>query len=360
MAERVTELYETIRTIDDKHIIMLPSHYGSIDAYGDPAEQGMTNVAFELHPYPGLFGDRPNDSHYDIHRDWLKCGQTGTAGVCDWNTRLTELATPMLMGEFQPWQGAGAGKNDLGGKIGGVGYDVNAGLAKWLVTDEHNDVFDYPARPTNLQLTLSGSNAALSWDAVTGDGITYNLYRSTQSGSKGELIAEDQTALNFSDTGLSEEETYYYAVVAKNSIAEGYTSVQANTPLLYVPVPSKIEAEKFTAMSGVQTENSGDTGGGLNVGHFEAGDFVEFKIKVESAGDYSIDYRLASQTGSSGFEVLIDDVVVDTQTIAATGGWQAYTTKTSASFALTEGNHTLRFRSIGKEWNFNWFEVEKL
>lgn len=605
MAERVTELYETIRAIDDKHIIMLPSHYGSIDAYGDPAEQGMTNVAFELHPYPGLFGDRPNDSHYDIHRDWLKCGQTGTAGVCDWNTRLTELATPMLMGEFQPWQGAGAGENDLGGKIGGatydifasygwastswayklvtvaggqgqgtwgmvtneintsldtgvglitkastwdcnnwdssfaeacakkagtitaggtgdktyylviktgangganpdvtfdsislkntatdeellangnfgasggwseltisgalgfnynstdatkaptgsdgavlhitrpagvegeingalyqqvtltggqtynfsgvfkgngsvntwaeiyliedmpvagkdvvdnagkvdfasapiediealftsygeVGYDVNAGLAKWLVTDERNDVFDYPARPTNLVLTQTGSSAALTWAAVAGEGITYNVYRSNLASSKGELIAEDLTVLTFTDSGLSEEETYYYSVAAKNSIAEGYTSEQANTPLLYVPVPAKIEAEKFTAMSGVQTENSGDTGGGLNVGHFEAGDFVEFKIKVETAGDYSIDYRLASQTGSSGFEVLIDDAVVDTQTLDATGGWQTYITKTSASFALTEGSHTLRFRSIGKEWNFNWFEVKKL
>lgn len=243
---------------------------------------------------------------------------------------------------------------------GEVGYEVNAGLAKWLVTDEHNDVFDYPARPSDLTLTQTGSSAALSWSAVAGEGITYNLYRSTLAGSKGELIAEDLTELSFTDTGLSEEETYYYSVAAKNSIAEGYTSNQVNTQLLYTQVPAKIEAEKFTAMSGVQTENSGDAGGGLNVGHFETGDFIEFKIKTETAGNYSIDYRLATETGSSGFEVLIDDVVVDTQTVAATGGWQTYITQTSASFALTEGNHTLRFRSLGKEWNLNWFEVKKL
>ncbi len=604
MAVRVNELYDTIRKIDDKHIIMLHSHYGSIDVYGDPATTGKTNVAFQLHPYPGLFGDRPGDSHFDIHRDWLKCGNDGKGGVCFWNTKLTELKTPMLMGEFQPWQGAGAGVDDLGGKIGAatydifasygwastswayklvsvaggqgrgtwgmvtneintnldtgvglitkastwdcnnwdstfanacakkaatitaggtgdktyylviktgangganpdvtydsislknaatseellangnfgasggwseltisgalnfnynsvdaskaptgsdgavmhitrpdgvtgeingalyqqitlkggqtynfsgvfkgngsvntwaeiyliedapvagkdvvdnagkvdfttapiteiealfksygeVGYDVNAGLAKWLVTNEHNNVFDYPARPANVKLAQTGTSAVLTWDAIPGNGITYNVYRSNLAGSKGTLMAEDLNVLTFSDSGLNAEETYYYSVAAKNSIAEGYTSAQVNTPLLYLPVPAKIEAEKFTAMNGVQTENTGDAGGGLNVGHFETGDYIEFKINVASAGNYTIDYRLVSQTGSTGFEALIDGVVVDIQTLAATGGWQTYITQTSASIALTEGNHTLRLRSVGKEWNLNWFEVKK-
>jgi endoglucanase len=601
MAVRVNELYDTIRKIDSKHIVMLPSHYGNIEIYGDPVAKNMTNVAFELHPYPGLFGDRPGDSHFDIHRDWLKCGQTGTGGVCDWNTKLTALKTPMLMGEFQPWQSAGlelggkigratydiyagynwastswayklisvaggqgkgtwgmvtneintsldtgvglitkastwdcnnwdstfanacakkastitaggtgdktyylviktgangganpdvtfdsislknattneellangnfgasggwseltisgalnfnytnvdaskaptgsegavmhitrpdgvtgeingalyqqitlkggqtynfsgvfkgnssvntwaeiyliedapvAGKDvvDNAGKVdfttapvadiealfksyGEVGYDVNAGLAKWLVTDEHNDVFDYPARPTNVNLVQTGNSIALTWTAVTGNGITYNVYRATSAGAKGSLVAEGLTTTSFNDSGLSEDETYYYSVAAKNSIAEGYTSAPANTQLLFVAVPAKIEAEKFTAMSGIQTEASGDTGGGTNVGHFDTGDFIEFKIKAETAGNYTIDYRLATQPGSTGFEVLIDDVVVDTQVVAATGGWQTYVTKTSASFALSAGNHTLRFRSIGKEWNLNWFEIKK-
>lgn len=600
MAERVLELYETIRAIDDKHIIMLHSHYGDIDVYGDPTAQGLTNVAFELHPYPGLFGDRPNDTHYDIHRDWLTCGQSGTEGVCGWNTKLTELQTPMLMGEFQPWQGAGL---ELGGKIGRatydtfagydwastswsyklvtiaggqgnglwgmvtnevntnldtgvgmitkastwdcnnwdssfaeacakkattittggtedktyylviktgangganpdvtfdsislkntdsneelltngsfgasggwselaisgavnfdyngtaagkaptgsegaflhitrpagvegeingalyqqitlkggqsysfsgvfkantsvntwaeiylieeepiagmdvvdsagkvdfttapiadiealftsygqVGYDVHEGLAHWLVTDEHNDVFDYPDRPTGLALTLSGTNASLSWTATPGDGILYNVYRSPSAGNKGTLIAEDLTATTYVDANLSEDQTYYYSVTARNEIAESYASNPVNTPVLYVPVPAKIEAENYTAQSGTQSENTGDSGGGQNIGHFEAGDFVEYKIKVETAGNYLIEYRLASQTGSSGFNALIDGVIVDTQTLAATGGWQTYITQSSGAIALQPGNHTLKLSSIGKEWNLNWINIK--
>lgn len=601
MAARVVELYEVIRKIDDKHIVMLPSHYGSIDAYGDPVAKGMTNVAFELHPYPGLFGDRPGDSHFDVHRDWLKCGQNGLGGVCDWNKRISELKTPMLMGEFQPWQSAGlelggkigratydiyasynwastswayklvsiaggqgqgtwgmvtneintgldtgvglitkastwdcanwnssfanacakkatvitangtgtknyylvvktgalsganpdvtydsislknnatneevlvnggfgsgsgwtelsitgtlsfdynntdAGKQPTGGEganlritrpagvtgeingavyqqialqagqtytfsgvfkdngsvntwaeiylvedvpvtgkdvvdnagkvdfttasvtdieklfkgYGEVGYDVHAGLAKWLVTAEHNDVFDYPAIPTGVTLTQTDTTVALAWNPVAGSDITYNVYRSSLAGTKGTLVGENLTVTNFTDTGVSEDQTWYYTITAKNKIAEGYGSAPANTKLLYVAVPAKIEAEKYTAMSGVQLEATTDAGGGQNVGYFDVGDFIEYKIKTDTAGNYSIDYRLATQTGSTGFEVLIDDQVVDIHAVAVTGGWQTWVTQSSGTFALGAGNHTLRFRAIGKEWNINWFEIKK-
>ena len=57
--------------------------------------------------------------------------------------------------------------------------------------------------------------------------------------------------------------------------------------------------------------------------------------------------------------VLIDDQVVDRQTLAATGGWQTYVTQTSPSFALSPGKHKVRFRSIGNEWNINWFEIKR-
>ena len=115
MVTRVQELYQTVRGVDTKHIVLFPSYSdGSIDAYGNPTAKGFTNVAFEIHPYPGLFGDRPGDTPYMIHRDWLRCGQTGTTGVCAYNKQVSDLKIPLFVGEFQPWQGAGL---DLGGQI---------------------------------------------------------------------------------------------------------------------------------------------------------------------------------------------------------------------------------------------------
>jgi len=606
MASRVEELYDSIRAIDTQHIVLLPSHYGSIDAYGDPKARGMTNVAFEIHPYPGLFGDRPNDSHFDIHRDWLRCGESGSEGVCAWNTKIQALQLPLLVGEFQPWQGAGAGEDDLGGKIAGatyatyasygwaatswayklvslsggqgqgnwgivtnaandnvnqgtgliaaantwactnwdtsladacgkpagevhiggqgpktlylviktgalggsnpdiswdnislkntatdaemlvnggfgsasgwslvnvsgpvaadfnatsssllptgasggvlhisrpgtgegssgdintgiyqavtleggqsyqlaglvkdngsqntwaevflvdtepvtgvdildsagkldfttasaeevealfssyatVDYEVNAGLAKWLVTSEHNDVFDYPARPTGFSLNQAGDSASLTWSPVTGDNLTYSVYRNTSAAGKGTVLASGLTATNYTDTGLDPDTTYYYTLTASNAVAEGYGSTQIHTQLLYTPVPAKIEAEAFTGMSGIQLESCTDAGGGEDVGHFDPDDWIEFQIKVETAGNFHIDYRLATANGSTGFDLLIDDQVVDTQSVPNTSGWQTWITQSGNSFALSAGNHTLKFRSIGKEWNLNWFELK--
>ncbi len=600
MATRVNELYDTIRAIDSKHIVLLPSHFGDIDAYGDPVAKGQTNVAFEIHPYPGLFGDRPGDSPYMIHRDWLRCGAAGTGGVCYWNTRMTDLNVPLLVGEFQPWQSAGL---ELGGQIGratydtyasygwaatswsyklvspaggqgagtwgmvtnainpnstsGVGlvakastwdcnnwdssfadacakkagtitvggtepktyyfviksgavagsdpdvtydkisilnnadstevitngnfgantgwtvmnisgsvdldfnyttagkvptgsdgpvlhvgrpagvtgeintalyqaitlqggqtytfsgvfkgnssvntwaemylidmepvagkdiidmtgkvdfstaslaeiqslfssyatqaYDVHTGLSKWLVSTTAPDIFNLPARPTNLKLVEGSGSNALTWDVSTDPMVTsYKVYRSTSLAGTFAAVCDAITVGAYTDTTIVADTSYFYKVIAFTATDESFASDTVSSGLSWVSVPGKIEAETFSAMSGLQLEACSDTGGGQDVGYFDAGDFMEFKINVATAGNYAIDYRLATQPGSTGFTVAVDGVVVDTQVVAATGGWQTWTTVTSPTIALTMGNHTLRFDSVGKEWNINWFSV---
>lgn len=601
MAVRVTELYQTIRKIDDKHIVMLPSHFGNIEVYGDPVAKGMTNVAFELHPYPGLFGDRPKDTPYDIHRDWLRCGAAGTGGVCDWNTKITALKTPFLMGEFQPWQSAGL---ELGGKIaratydtyagygwastswayklvsaaggqgkgtwgmvtnaintnsdsgvgllakastwdcanwnstfadacgkkattikmggtgsktyyfvikvgaldgsnpdvsfdnisivndatqaqlvtnggfgantgwtevaitgtesldynntatgkvptGGLGaslritrpmgvtglingaiyqaitleggqsytfngtfkdngsvntwaemylvdqvpvagkdvldmtgkvdfatapladieklfksfatqaYDVNSGLAKYLPTTP-TTIYTLPKRPIGLKLVQGTGNVALNWTANNETDLTgYNIYRGITPGG-GTLLAEGVKTNTYTDLTAIDDTTYYYTVSATDAEDESYRSDEAANKINYTALPGKVEAELYTSMVGIELEDCSDTGGGKDVGHFETDDYIEFKVSVAAAGNFTIDYRLATANGSTGFEVLIDGVKVDAFAVPNTGGWQSWKTYTSPSFAMTVGNHTLRFKSIGKEWNINYFDVKAL
>jgi len=602
MVTRVEDLYKTIRAIDDKHIVLLPSHYGSIDAYGSPAAKGFTNVAFEIHPYPGLFGDRPGDSTYMVHRDWLRCGATGTGGVCAYNKQVSDLKIPLLVGEFQPWQGAGL---DLGGQIGratydtyanygwastswayklvspaggsgkgtwgmvtnavnantdtGVGmvakastwdcagwdagfanacavksptikvggtgpktyyfviksgavsgsnpdvtfdkisitntatntevvtnggfgsnagwtvltisgkpgldfsysaagktptgsegavlrvtrpdgvtgeinggvyqaitlqggqtyalngvfkdnasantwaemylldkepvqgkdvidmngmvdfttatvmeienlfksyatqaYEVHSGLAQWMTSSTAPDVFQLPAAPANLKLIEGSNGNALTWNASTDAKVTgYNVYRATSAGGTYAKLAEKVAAASYTDSTAASGSTYYYVVTSLTAANESYYSDPVSTAIQYVVVPATLEAEAFTAMSGIQLENASDTGGGQNVGHFDPDDYIEFKIRVATAGNFSIDYRLATPNGSTGFEVWIDGVkAVDAMAVPNTGGWQTWVTQTSATFAMTAGNHTLRLKSVGKEWNLNWLKVK--
>lgn len=601
MVARVEDLYKAIRAIDDKHIVLLPSHYGSIDAYGNPTAKGFTNVAFEIHPYPGLFGDRPGDSPYMIHRDWLRCGASGTGGVCGYNKQVSELKIPMLVGEFQPWQGAGL---DLGGQIGRATYDTyasygwastswayklvspaggsgkgtwgmvtnaananfdtgvgmvakastwdcagwdasfanacavkapaikvggtgpktyyfviksgavsgsnpdvsfdkisitntatnaevisnggfgsstgwttltvsgqlnldfnasaagktptgsegavlrvtrpdgvtgeinggvyqaitlqggqtytlsgvfkdngsantwaemylldkppvpgkdvidmngkvdfttatvteienlfksyatqalepHAGLTQWLTSATAPEVFQLPARPAGLKLVEGSSGNVLNWDASTDAKVTgYSVYRSTGAGGNYSKLADKVTGTTYTDTTAASGTTYYYALTAVTAANESYYSDAASTAIVAVPVPATLQAEAFTAMSGVQLENCSDTGGGQNVGYFDPDDYIEFKISVASAGNFTIDYRLATANGSTGFEVWVDGVkAVDAMAVPNTGGWQTWLTQTSAPFALAAGNHTLRLKSVGKEWNLNWLKL---
>lgn len=601
MVTRVEDLYKTIRAIDAKHIVLLPSHYGSIDAYGNPTTKGMTNVAFEIHPYPGLFGDRPGDTPYAVHRDWLRCGPTGATGVCAYNKQVSELKVPLLVGEFQPWQGAGL---DLGGQIGRATYDTYAkygwastswsykivspaggsgkgtwglvtnapnasfdtgvgmvakastwdcagwnasfanacatkpptikvggtgpktyyfviktgavggsdpdvtfdkisivdtasnaevianggfgsntgwttlaisgtlaldfndttagkaptgsdgavlrvtrpagvtgeinggvyqaitlqggrsytlsgvfkdngsantwaemylldkppvpgkdvvdmngkvdfttatvaeiealfksyatqanephsGLAQWLVSATAPEVFQLPDRPAGLKLTEAANGNTLSWTASTDAKVTgYNVYRASSAAGNYARLADKVTAATYADTSAVPGTTYYYVVTAVTAANESYYSDAASTTLQYVAVPATLQAEAFTAMSGVELENCSDTGGGQDVGHFDPDDWIEFKISVASAGNFTIDYRLATANGSTGFEVWVDGVkAVNVMAVPNTGGWQTWVTQTSAPFAMTAGNHTLRLKSVGKEWNLNWLKV---
>jgi beta-glucosidase len=125
-------------------------------------------------------------------------------------------------------------------------------------------------------------------------------------------------------------------------------------------VPGTIEAEQFSAMYGIQTETStdsgGGTGGGINIGYTDVGDWLEYSIDVQTAGTYTIEYRIASWGGSNGFKTLINGSQIDQQLAPDTGGWQNWTTITAA-VNLQAGSQTLRINAIGSAWNMNWIRL---
>ncbi|MGO8671232.1 MAG: choice-of-anchor tandem repeat GloVer-containing protein [Capsulimonadaceae bacterium] len=95
-----------------------------------------------------------------------------------------------------------------------------------------------PSAPIALTALAGNQQVSLYWNAGSGSGLTYNVYRGTESGGEeGGPIATGLTAPAFTNTGLTNGVTYYYQVTAVNSAGEGARSLEASaTPFAPVGV----------------------------------------------------------------------------------------------------------------------------
>jgi fibronectin type 3 domain-containing protein len=92
---------------------------------------------------------------------------------------------------------------------------------------------DVPSGPTSLVATSSSGSVSLSWQAASGLGsITYNIYRSTTSGSGYTSIASNLSAISYTDSSVTNGTSYFYIVKASNAAGLGSSSSEvAITPL---------------------------------------------------------------------------------------------------------------------------------
>jgi endoglucanase len=122
-------------------------------------------------------------------------------------------------------------------------------------------------------------------------------------------------------------------------------------------VPAKIEAEAFDAMHEVKTEVTGDTGGGLNVGYIDDGDWMDYNVRIASAGTYACSFRVANSWGDGVIEIKnASGAVLGHVDVPKTGGWQNWTT-VSTEVTLPAGSEVIRvFAKVGA-FNLNWFEL---
>jgi len=139
-----------------------------------------------------------------------------------------------------------------------------------------------------------------------------------------------------------------------NYIRTKLRSFATTPPPAPVTLPGTVQAENYSAMSGIQTETCSE--GGLNVGWIDNGDWMDYSVNPSSSGSYTINFRVAS-TGSTGIcQIKSGSTVLATVNIPNTGGWQNWTT-VSTSVNLTAGSQTIRLQATGPLWNINWWSA---
>jgi fibronectin type 3 domain-containing protein len=99
-----------------------------------------------------------------------------------------------------------------------------------------------PSEPRNLQATAGNSYIYLTWNPPANDGgalITgYLVYRDITSEVE-TFYTELGTVLEFNDTNVDKESTYYYWISARNSIGEGGPSNEVSAKVSSEPTPTR-------------------------------------------------------------------------------------------------------------------------
>ncbi|RTQ48981.1 carbohydrate-binding protein [Hymenobacter gummosus] len=171
------------------------------------------------------------------------------------------------------------------------------------------------------------------------------------------LGTDTSSPYSYSWTGVAAG-TYSITARATDNAGAVTTSSAVSVTVAAAPtgqaIPGKIEAESFTTQSGIQTEATTDTGGGLNVGWIDAGDWMDYAVNVASAGTYTVSFRVASATGGGQLQLRNSaGTTLGSVNVANTGGWQTWATATT-SVTLPAGAQTLRVYAPAAGANLNW------
>jgi hypothetical protein len=123
------------------------------------------------------------------------------------------------------------------------------------------------------------------------------------------------------------------------------------------PIPGTIQAESYSAMNGIRTQITTDIGGFLNVGWIYAGDWMDYYVKVSTAGKYTVNFRVATPLNGCGFQLKSSNgAVLATMKLNSTGGFQKWQT-ISTTVTLPAGYQTLRlYSNLTTCWNIDWMQ----
>lgn len=126
-------------------------------------------------------------------------------------------------------------------------------------------------------------------------------------------------------------------------------------------IPNIIEAEDFTAMSGVEIEpDKGATSD--SIGYIDNGDWADYLINIPEPGTYRFTFSAASNTDGGDVEIVSGGEILGTVSIPKTSGWDNWQPFSGDATFTTSGPQTIRLNFVGTHasalYNIDWFSFE--
>lgn len=220
-----------------------------------------------------------------------------------------------------------------------------------------------------IYLSVNKPIDASTVTSTTGFTLTLNAVSITLTDVKVDPLNGSQLAIK-TDAPIDDNDVLkvsYASAGIKSTdgtLLENVTNLDiANNLPIHIVIPGKVETENFLVNVGLQLENTTDTGGGQNIGYTTAGDYLDYRVRVEQSGEYLVEFRVASAGTAGKIELQQLDgsgAVINTATIntPVTGGWQTWQT-INTKMDLTQGAGILKLKVIQPEFNLNWLKFTK-
>ena len=216
------------------------------------------------------------------------------------------------------------------------GTDYNHGVASWAGKNSSGEeIITLKFEGTFTRLTNPGKK----------ESTMYTIGRPGQPGLKNAIILVDGICPSKGDIDYRNS----------TNCEVRFINCEANNVFL---IPGLIEAEDYDTAYGVQTEICSDTSGGENITDIHLGDWLEYPVYITEAGDYYLEYRVASPSESIAFDFKRGEQIIDSHDAHATGGTQTWRSDT-AIVELEKGLQTLRIDAQSAGWKINWIKLSK-
>jgi uncharacterized repeat protein (TIGR02059 family) len=125
-------------------------------------------------------------------------------------------------------------------------------------------------------------------------------------------------------------------------------------------IPGKIEAEVYALQSGTDIEQTGDEGGGQNVGWIDSGDWLDYAINNTSENNiFEITFRVAAPNDDCELEYYLDNTKLGSISVPNTGNWQVWQSVTIEDVDIEKGKHYLKLVAVSGGFNINYLNIEQ-
>src|SRR5947199_1079459 len=179
-----------------------------------------------------------------------------------------------------------------------------------------------PSAPQNLEAVAGDGNVGLSWQAPASDGgspiTNYQIYRGTTSGGA-TFLATVGTVLTYSDTSVTNGQSYFYQVTATNAAGESPRSNEVSATPNPPPPPPDFDISASPNSLTIHIGSSGTS-----------------TITLTSIGGFSGNVSLSASVACASLICLVYQTAsVDPDVVSVVSGGTATSTLTVSASVLT-------------------------